>query len=45
MLNSPYLKDVDMTCLKYANVGAGALPVELAKEWEKRTGFPMVIFI
>ena len=41
MLNSPYLKDVDMSCLKYANVGAGALPVEVAKQWEERTGFQM----
>jgi long-chain acyl-CoA synthetase len=41
MLSSPHLEKVDMTCLKYANVGAGALPVEIAKEWHKRTGFPM----
>jgi len=41
ILNSPHLKDTDLSCLKYANVGAGALPVEIAKEWEKRTGFPM----
>lgn len=41
MLNSPHLAKVDMTCLKYANVGAGALPAEVAREWQKRTGFPM----
>ncbi|MHA1229837.1 MAG: long-chain-fatty-acid--CoA ligase [Candidatus Helarchaeota archaeon] len=41
LLESPLSKDVDFSCLKYANVGAGALPVELAKKWEKRTGFPM----
>ncbi|MFX1573640.1 MAG: AMP-binding protein [Promethearchaeota archaeon] len=41
MLNSPHLKDIDISCLKYANVGAGALPVEVAKEWEERTGFQM----
>ncbi|TFG06372.1 MAG: long-chain fatty acid--CoA ligase [Promethearchaeota archaeon] len=41
MLNSPLAKDVDFSSLKYANVGAGALPMELAKEWEEKTGFPM----
>ncbi|NVM17482.1 MAG: AMP-binding protein [Candidatus Lokiarchaeota archaeon] len=41
ILNSPYMKDIDMTCLKFANCGAGALPDELAMEWERRTGFRM----
>ncbi|MHA1651136.1 MAG: long-chain-fatty-acid--CoA ligase [Candidatus Helarchaeota archaeon] len=41
LLNSPLSKDVDFSSLKYANVGAGALPVELAKQWEKKTGFAM----
>ncbi|MFX1274305.1 MAG: AMP-binding protein [Promethearchaeota archaeon] len=41
LLNSPHIVDVDISCLKYSNVGAGALPSELAKEWEKRTGFQM----
>jgi len=41
MLNSPHLNDIDISCLKYANVGAGALPIEVAKEWEERTGFQM----
>ncbi len=41
ILNSPHLKDVDMSCIKFANCGAGALPDELALEWERRTGFPM----
>jgi long-chain acyl-CoA synthetase len=41
LLNSPVSKDVDLSCLKYANVGAGPLPIELAKQWESRTGYPM----
>jgi len=41
LLNSPLSKDVDFTCLKYANVGASAMPIEIAKEWEKKTGFPL----
>ncbi|MFX0047365.1 MAG: AMP-binding protein, partial [Candidatus Hermodarchaeota archaeon] len=41
ILNSPHMKDIDMTCLKFANCGAGALPDELAIEWERRTGFRM----
>ena len=41
ILNSPHMKDVDMTSLKFANCGAGALPDELALEWERRTGFRM----
>ncbi len=41
LLNYPPFKDVDLSCLKYCNVGAGALPVELAKAWEERTGFAM----
>jgi len=41
ILNSPHMKDVDMSCLKFANCGAGALPDELALEWERRTGFRM----
>ncbi|MFX0104768.1 MAG: AMP-binding protein, partial [Candidatus Hodarchaeota archaeon] len=27
--------------LKYCNVGASAMPIEVAKEWEKKTGFPL----
>jgi long-chain acyl-CoA synthetase len=41
LLNSPLVKSIDFSCLKYANVGAGALPIELAKAWEKVTGFAM----
>ncbi len=41
LLNFPPFKDVDLSSLKYSNVGAGALPVELAKAWEERTGFAM----
>ena len=39
ILNSPYVKEVDISCLKFANCGAGALPEELAAEWKRRTGF------
>jgi long-chain acyl-CoA synthetase len=41
LLNYPQSKDVDLSCLKYANVGAGALPIELFKAWEEKTGFAM----
>ncbi|MBD3229746.1 MAG: AMP-binding protein [Candidatus Lokiarchaeota archaeon] len=41
LLNHPESKDVDFSSLKYANVGAGALPAELAKKWEQKTGFAM----
>jgi long-chain acyl-CoA synthetase len=41
LLNYPQSKDIDFSCLKYANVGAGALPNELFKAWEERTGFAM----
>ncbi len=41
LLNSPLAKDVDFSCLKYVNVGASAMPIEAAKEWEKRSGFAM----
>jgi long-chain acyl-CoA synthetase len=40
-LNAPQMKDVDLSSLKFVNVGAGALPAELAKEWESKTGFAM----
>ena len=41
LLNFPAFRDVDLSSLKYSNVGAGALPIELAKAWEERTGFAM----
>ena len=41
ILYHPLCKDADLSSLKYANVGAGALPEELAKEWQKKTGFAM----
>ncbi|MHA1271647.1 MAG: long-chain-fatty-acid--CoA ligase [Candidatus Helarchaeota archaeon] len=41
LLESPLSADIDFSSLKYANVGAGALPIELAKKWEKKTGFAM----
>ncbi len=41
LLGSPLSKDVDFSNLKYCNVGASAMPIEIAKEWEKKTGFPL----
>jgi len=41
LLNYPQSKEVDFSCLKYANVGAGALPTELFKAWEEKTGFAL----
>jgi long-chain acyl-CoA synthetase len=41
LLNHPQSKDVDFSSLKYANVGAGALPIEMFKAWEEKTGFAM----
>ncbi|NVM27315.1 MAG: AMP-binding protein [Candidatus Helarchaeota archaeon] len=41
LLNSPLTKDVDLSCLKYVNVGAGAMPVEMMKQWKEKTGFEM----
>jgi long-chain acyl-CoA synthetase len=41
ILRSPLSKDVDFSSLKYCNVGASAMPIEIAKEWEKKTGFPL----
>ncbi|MFX1380185.1 MAG: AMP-binding protein [Promethearchaeota archaeon] len=41
ILGSPLSKDVDFSNLKYCNVGASAMPIEVAKEWEQKTGFPL----
>ncbi len=41
LLNYPQSKNIDFSCLKYVNVGAGALPTELFKAWEEKTGFAM----
>ena len=41
LLRSPLSEDVDFTCLKYVNVGASAMPIEVAKEWEQKTGYPL----
>ncbi|UCD02039.1 MAG: AMP-binding protein [Promethearchaeota archaeon] len=41
ILGSPLSKDVDFSNLKYCNVGASAMPIEVAKEWENKTGFPL----
>lgn len=41
LLSHPKCKETDLSSLKYANVGAGALPEELAKEWQTKTGFAM----
>ncbi|MFX0020793.1 MAG: AMP-binding protein [Candidatus Hermodarchaeota archaeon] len=41
IIRSPLSKDVDFSNLKYCNVGASAMPIEVAKEWEQKTGFPL----
>jgi long-chain acyl-CoA synthetase len=41
ILRSPLSKDVDFSNLKYCNVGASAMPIEVAKEWEQKTGFSL----
>ena len=41
LLRSPLAKDIDFSCLIYANVGASAMPIEVAKEWEQKSGFPL----
>ncbi|MFX1365490.1 MAG: AMP-binding protein [Promethearchaeota archaeon] len=41
ILGSPLSNGVDFSKLKYCNVGASAMPIEVAKEWELRTGFPL----
>ena len=41
ILGSPLSKGVDFSNLKYCNVGASAMPIEVAKEWEQKTGFPL----
>ncbi|MFX1500101.1 MAG: AMP-binding protein, partial [Promethearchaeota archaeon] len=41
ILGSPLSKDVDFSNLKYCNVGASAMPIEIAKEWEQKTGHPL----
>jgi long-chain acyl-CoA synthetase len=41
ILGSPLSKGVDFSNLKYCNVGASPMPIEIAKEWEQRTGFPL----
>ena len=41
LLNSSLDKDVDISCLKSTHVGATSMPIEAAKEWEKRTGFAL----
>ena len=41
ILGSPLSKDVDFSCLKYCNVGASAMSIEVAKVWEQKTGFPL----
>ena len=41
LLRSPLAEDIDFSCLIYANVGASAMPIEVAKEWEQKTGFPL----
>lgn len=41
LYNHPLAKEIDMSKFQYANVGAGALPIELAKKWEELTGWPL----
>jgi long-chain acyl-CoA synthetase len=41
IIRSPLSKDVDFSNLKYCNVGASAMPIEVAKEWEQKTGYPL----
>ena len=41
MLYHPDAENIDFSSMKYANVGAGALPEELAKEWKEKTGHAM----
>jgi len=41
LLNYPGSENVDFSSLKYANVGAGSLPVEIFKAWKEKTGFEM----
>ncbi|MFX1337257.1 MAG: long-chain fatty acid--CoA ligase [Promethearchaeota archaeon] len=39
LLSHPAGKDIDFSCLKFVNVGASAMPIEMANAWQKRTGF------
>lgn len=41
LLNHPLINDTDLSCLKFVNVGAGALPIELARKWKEITGYEM----
>ncbi len=41
LLNSSFNENVDMSCLKSTHVGATPMPIEAAKEWEKRSGFAL----
>ncbi len=41
ILNSSLDEKVDISCLKSTHVGATPMPIEAAKEWEKRTGFAL----
>ncbi|MFX1569978.1 MAG: AMP-binding protein [Promethearchaeota archaeon] len=41
ILGSSLSKDVDFSNLKYCNVGASPMPVEIGNEWEAKTGFPL----
>ncbi|KKL89208.1 hypothetical protein LCGC14_1917010, partial [marine sediment metagenome] len=41
LLNSPSSRGGYISCLKSTHVGATPMPIEAAKEWEKKTGFAM----
>ncbi|KKL59183.1 hypothetical protein LCGC14_2217900, partial [marine sediment metagenome] len=41
LLNLPTSSGGDISCLKSTHVGATPMPIEAAKEWERKTGFAM----
>ncbi|MFX0065662.1 MAG: AMP-binding protein [Candidatus Hermodarchaeota archaeon] len=38
LLNSLLSKNVDISCIKSTHLGASPMPIEVAKEWKRRTG-------
>jgi long-chain acyl-CoA synthetase len=43
LLNSPFLKQYDISSLKYIKAGAMPIPPEIKERWEKVTGVKMVL--
>ncbi|MFW9989822.1 MAG: AMP-binding protein [Candidatus Odinarchaeota archaeon] len=41
LLSSSTEEKIDISCLKSTHVGGTPMPIEVAKEWENRTGFAM----